>query len=85
MREKNKITQKVRPLYEIAKDISEHWKPIHEYAQQHVAAFAELDSINDIFITESGKDIILGFLCNAGTWRGEHARRIKTELKEMIK
>jgi hypothetical protein len=34
---------------------------------------------------DTGQDIILHFLCNASTWRGDVARRVKLELKSMIK
>jgi hypothetical protein len=42
-----------------------------------------LNSIDDDYYFESGKEQVLYFLANASTWRGEDARRIKAELKEM--
>ena len=51
---------------------------------------ARLDSINDQFgfgddETYSAKETVRYFLFNASTWRGEKAREIKKELKELIK
>jgi hypothetical protein len=44
-----------------------------------------MTSVNDNVLFDSGRDIILRFLGNASTWRGEDAKRIKAELKEMLK
>jgi hypothetical protein len=33
---------------------------------------------------DTGKSIVLYFLSNAGTWRGETAKRVKAELKKMV-
>jgi hypothetical protein len=42
-------------------------------------------SVDDRYYAESARGLVLYFLANASTWRGEHAKRIKAELKEMIK
>jgi hypothetical protein len=34
---------------------------------------------------DDAKSIVSYFLCNATTWRGEDARRIKKELKDAIR
>jgi hypothetical protein len=44
-----------------------------------------LDKITDNFMFDSGKSIVLYFLSNATGWRGETAKRIKKELKDMLK
>ena len=46
---------------------------------------ATLDSINDNYMFDSGRSIVLYFLGNAQTWKGETAKRIKAELKAMAK
>jgi hypothetical protein len=33
---------------------------------------------------DDARGIVMYFLANAGTWRGENARRIKAELKGML-
>ncbi len=72
-----------RPLYEIADDVRKHWPKIHPYAQPYWNAMQDLDTIDDMYINDSGKSVVLYFLANASTWRGEDAKRIKAELKKM--
>jgi hypothetical protein len=42
-----------------------------------------LDSIDEDYGADTGKSIVLYFLANAATWRGEDARRLKAELKQI--
>lgn len=72
-----------RPLYEIASDIKKSWTKINPSAEEYLKAMRCLNSINDNYYFDSGKEIVLRFLVWANTWRGEDARRIKAELKEM--
>ena len=72
-----------RPLYEIAREIRKTWTKVSPYAEPYLEAMQSLDSINDNYYLDSGKSVVLYFLSNASTWRGEDARRIKAELKEM--
>ena len=53
------------------------------YAKPYVDAMMELNSINDRYMWDSGKSVVLYFLSNAGAWRGETAKRVKAELKAM--
>jgi len=75
----------VRPLYEIASEIRKDWKKVNFGAVPYLDAMQSLDSIDEKYIMDSGKSIVLYFLANAGTWRGETAKRIKAELKAMSK
>ena len=72
-----------RPLYEIASEIRKTWTKVSPYAEPYLEAMESLNTINDNYYFDSGKSIVLYFLSNASTWRGEDARRIKAELKEM--
>lgn len=45
---------------------------------------SDLSSIDDNYMFDSAKSIVLYFLANAQSWRGEVARRIKAELKAMV-
>jgi hypothetical protein len=74
-----------RPLYLIANEIRKDWQKIYFGAIPYLDAMATLDSIEEDYIFESGKSIVLYFLSNATTWRGETARRVKAELKAMSK
>ena len=70
-----------RPLYMIASDIRDNWKPVNYAAKPYLDAMFELNKITDNYINDSGKSVVLYFLSNASSWKGEHARRIKAELK----
>ena len=80
-----KTTATTRPLHEIAREIRKDWKNVHFGAKPYLDAMATLDSVNDNYGWDSGKTIVLYFLGNASTWRGETAKRIKAELKAMVK
>ncbi len=75
-----------RPLYEIAREIRKDWgAKVNFAAKPYLDAMMCLDSIDDNYYFDSAKSVVLYFLCNAGTWRGETAKRIKAELKAMCK
>lgn len=80
-----KTTATARPLYEIANEIRKDWKKVYFGAKPYLDAMACLNSINDNYGWDSAKSIVLYFLGNASTWRGETAKRIKAELKAMTK
>lgn len=75
----------MRALCEIAREIRKDWGKVSPYAKPYLDAMMSLDSIDDNYYFDSAKSVVLYFLCNAGTWRGETAKRIKKELKEMCK
>ena len=77
-----KITQN-RPIYSIAQEINQDWKKINYAAKPYLNAMEQLDRIDENYFYDSAKTIILYFLCNAGQWRGEVARRVKKELKDL--
>ena len=74
-----------RPIYEIAKEIRKDWKNIYFGAVPYVDAMQELNQITDKYYADDAKSVILYFLANASSWRGETAKRIKAELKAMAK
>jgi len=74
---------KNRPLYEIVKEIRKDWTNVNFAAKPYLNAMSSLNSINDNYGVDSGKSIVLYFLSNASTWRGETAKRIKKELKSL--
>lgn len=78
-----------RSLQTIARDIYKNWqkggKPNVNYAAKpYLEAMLQLDSIRDNYFCDSADSVVRYFLCNATTWRGEDARRIKKELKGML-
>ena len=72
-----------RSLSVIAREIKSDWKNVYFGAVPYLNAMGTLNSINDDYGMDSGKSIVLYFLSNASTWRGETAKRIKAELKKM--
>ena len=75
----------MRPLYTIAREIRSDWKKVSPYAAPYLQAMSYLNSVDDNYILDSGRSIVSYFLANAGSWRGETAKRIKAELKAMVK
>lgn len=75
----------VRSLSEIAAEIKKDWKKPYYGAVPYLDAMLTLDSINDKYFADSADSIVLYFLSNATTWRGETARRIKAELNALLK
>lgn len=73
-----------RSIAEIARDIRLHWKKPYFGAVPYIEAMASLQSVNDSYGYEDAHSIVLRFLANAGSWRGEDARRIKAELKTLL-
>jgi hypothetical protein len=75
----------MRQLYEIASEIRKEWPNANYAAVPYLNAMRGLSSVTDSYGADNGKTIVLYFLANAGAWRGEAAKRIKAELKEMTK
>jgi hypothetical protein len=78
-------TNEPRPLHQIASEITKDWKKVNYAAAPYLRAMGSLHSIYGNFGAESAESIVLYFLCNARGWRGEVARRVKLELKTLIK
>ena len=75
-----------REIHEIAKEIKQDWGAKVNYgAKPYLDAMLQLRTINDMFYEDTAKSVVAYFLCNASTWRGEVARRVKKELNQMIK
>jgi hypothetical protein len=73
-----------RPLSRIAQDIREGWPRPYYGAEPYIEAMGRLDKITDRYGMETAEGIVRHFLANAGTWRGEAARRVKKELKGLL-
>lgn len=83
-----------RLLNTIALEIRDDWrKPFGETfisavnpaAKAYLDAMQRLCTIDDKYGLDSARSIVSYFLANAGTWRGETARRVKKELNDMLK
>jgi len=74
-----------RLLYTIAAEIRKDWRPVNGAAAPYLGAMSSLDKITTKYGLDDGENIVAYFLGNAGSWKGETARRIKAELKKMLK
>jgi len=79
------MKKQTRTLSEIANEIRKDWSKVYFGAVPYLDAMSQLNSINDNFYLDSGRSIVIYFLANAQTWRGEVARRVKKELNGMLK
>ncbi len=74
-----------RSLATIAREIRKDWTKPYFGAVPYLEALGKLDNVKDDYGWDSGASIVIYFLANATTWRGETARRIKAELKALLK
>jgi hypothetical protein len=83
-----------RSLSTIASEIIADWRNMSPHARPYVLAMQELTHVTDLHIAEdypnnyyadTAASVVIYFLSNAGSWRGETARRIKAELNAMVK
>ncbi len=70
----------------LARVIRRDWgQKLNFAARPYVDAMLGMEKVTDSFGQDSGASIILYFLNNAGTWRGETAKAVKAELKARLK
>ena len=74
-----------RTLSSIASEVRKDWKNVNYAAKPYLDAMAQMDSVSQNYGWDSGKSIVLYFLSNASSWKGEKAKEIKAELKAMCK
>lgn len=74
-----------RTLAAITREIRADWKNVYFGAVPYLQAMASLCGMSDKYGEDSAKSVVLYFLSNATTWRGETARRVKKELNAMCK
>ena len=71
----------VRPLHVIARDIYQAWPKVNYAAKPYLEAMRDLSSINDRYGYDDARSIVLYFLSNASSFRGDSAKTLKLELK----
>lgn len=78
-----------RPTSEIARDIRRQWNTqkggVNYAAKPYLDAMLYLGNPSDNFGADSGKEVVLYFLCNASSFRGPEAKALKEELKKIYK
>jgi hypothetical protein len=89
-----------RLLYEIARDcqldmqaqarasktrgMHSRWQNKFYAAVPYLEAMFDLHGVEQNYGQDSGKSIVRYFLANVSTWKGEKARELKAELKELL-
>ena len=81
----NKTLNERVSVSEIAYAISKDWQNISPYAKDYLNAMKEITNIEGNYYADSAKSVVMYFLANASSYRGENARSYKALLKEMIK
>ena len=77
------MTTEKRSIRSIALDIRKEWAKVNYAAKPYLDAMMELNSINDRDYDDSAKSVVLYFLSNASSFRGERAKALKAELKAL--
>ena len=73
-----------RPLHAIAAEIRADWGTPWFGAEPYLDAMGCLTDMDSMFGLDDADTVVRYFLSNAKTWKGETARRVKAELKELI-
>jgi hypothetical protein len=75
-----------RPIHQIADEIRyDAWKDVHPWAVPDLDAMRYLSDKDTRVGHDDAEGIVLRFLGNSKTWRGPDARRIKAELRQIIR
>lgn len=76
-----------RTFAAIAREIKSVWgNKVYFGARPYLEAMLTLETTDpkEPYLYEDANTIVRYFLCNASTFRGDDARRLKTELKNMV-
>ena len=73
-----------RQLHQIGREIAQTWKNPYFGAVPYIEALLYLTGMDSTYGHEDAESIVLRFLNEAATWRGEDARRVKAELRAML-
>jgi hypothetical protein len=74
-----------RPISQIAAEIRAEWgNKVYFGAKPYLAAMFSLTNPTDRYGMDSADSIVRYFLANASTFRGEKAKALKAELKQII-
>ena len=70
---------------EIAHAIDKDWTNVSPYAADYLNAMKDIQDIDGSYYADSAKSVVMYFLANASSYRGENARAYKALLKDMVK
>lgn len=73
-----------RTISDIAKEIRADWgEKVNFAAKPYLQAMLSLNTPQDNYHADNGRSVVLYFLCNTSTYRGEKAKSLKKELKTL--
>ena len=72
-------------LSAIATIIQKDWKIVNSSAVPYLQAMHAIRSIEDHYGAVSGRAVVVYFLGNARTWRGDTAKAVKAKLNHLLK
>lgn len=78
------MSDRHRPICDIAREVREVWPKVNYAAEPYLDAMESLDQVSENYYADTGKSVVLYFLSNTGSWRGEDAKRIKAELRAIV-
>jgi len=81
----NTINAAPRRLSTIARDIRQAWPRVYFAAAPYLDAMEYLDNINDKYMYDDARGVVRYFLANAAQFRGDKAKALKAELKQLLK
>jgi len=73
----------MRPIHAIAQDIKKNWSNVNYAAKPYLDAMFSLSNKTDDYGHNTAESVILYFLSNASSYRGDVAKLHKAELKEI--
>ncbi len=74
-----------RSISSIARDIKRVWVKPYFGAKPYLDAMQDLYSIKDKYYEDTAEMVVAYFLANASTFRGNDAKVLKLELKNLLK
>jgi hypothetical protein len=74
-----------RLISTIAYDIKKSWAKPYFGAKPYLDAMVHLNTINDKYYDDTAQSVVMYFLANASTFRGNDAKVLKQELKNILK
>lgn len=74
-----------KPLNEYAAIIRQDWAKPSPYAAPYIDAMRYGNQVTDKYLIGDFKSVVLGFLANAQSWRGDAAKQVKAELKQIAR
>jgi hypothetical protein len=78
-------TTPLRPIHAVNRDIRREWKNVNYAAKPYLDVMDSLSVKTDMFYADDAISIVLYFLCNATSFRGNIAKTLKAELKAIVK